>query len=389
MIIGTGTIGHELINRLAWAASHSRHSYFDWKEIIFHKHQPLRANVPRISDLLKQGRGSTKVSLCVDADKMDQFHALGLPPSYILEEAIERASLVIDATGTAIANKPRYAQYVGKIFVGQGSDYNKEHKFGTLFVGGVNEGPVQFRMLQGEKFFVVGSCNVQALSTGLRVIMNVFRSPFARDDIVTEATIVRRSDDLNKKKIATSFSFSVPNPEYRAEGTYHAYNVLEAFRSVGIDGLDFRTRIGKLMDPYMHGVFWRVEVPRVEWIGQWFDTSFESIFLQQLREDPFCSLTWEAQANVVFADLRRRRGPNFERWLEPDRGFMHTVFYWPSLQVIKKRDRVIVEFQTFTPQDANVIWTNLEIAAMVAAKENFSAREFLNLTRPMLEPKEI
>lgn len=389
LVIGTGTIGYELIRRLAWAASYSGYAYFNWKEIIFHKHEPLQENVPRVTDLLKQGSGSVKVSLCVDENRTNRFCALGFLPNYTFEEALKKADLVIDATEEGLANKSRYGCYPDKIFVGQGSEYKKDHQFGTLFVGGINEGPILFRMLQGERFFVVGSCNAHALGAGLRVITNVFRSSIALNDIAVEATIVRRSDDLNKKKIATSFSFSPPDKKYQTEGTYHAYNVLEAFRMVGIDSLDFRTRTGKLMDPYMHGVFWRVEVPRVEWIDQWFDTTFEKVFTEQLRSDPWCALTWESQANVIFADLRRRRGPNVAPWLEPDRGFMHTVFYWPSLQVIKKKGRVLVEFQTFTPQDANVIWSNLEIAAMVCAKENFSSQEFLNLTRPMLEPKEI
>lgn len=390
LIIGTGTIGYELIRRLAWAAAYSGHAYFDWEEVIFHKHQPLQANVPRVKDLLKQGNGVTKVSLCVDGDKVDNFRALDLSPAYTLEEALEKADLVIDATGTAIVSKLRYEKYVGKFFVSQGSDYRKDQKFGALLVGGINEKSVQFRMSQGERFFVVGSCNVHALGAGLRLIVNIFRSPMALKDIIIEATIVRRSDDLNKKKIATSFSFSAPDPQYQAEGTYHAYNILEASRSVvDLDGLDLRTRIGKLMDPYMHGIFWRVEVPRVGWTDQWFDTGFKKVFIEQLRSDLWCALTWESQANVIFADLRQRRGPRVESWLEPDRGFMHTVVYLPSLQVIKKRDRVIVEFQTFTPQDANVIWTNLEIAAMVCTGQDFDKEEFLNLTRPMFEPKEI
>ncbi|MDO8494972.1 MAG: hypothetical protein Q7S32_00395 [bacterium] len=388
LVIGTGTIGYELIRRLAWAANYSDHPYFDWKEIIFHKNQPLQANLPRIKRLLQQGDAVAKISLAVDADKRKEFEALGYTPTYTLDEALGKADLVFDATGKGLANKHHYLQYQDKVFVGQGSDFKKDKKFGLLLVGGINDNQVHFQLLQGERFFVVGSCNAHMLGRGMRVISSVFGSPFG-GDISVEATILRRSDDLNKRMIATSFSFSAPDPKYLREGTYHAHNVIEAFNSIGIGDLDFRTKSGKLMDPYMHVVFWRVEVTRVDWADKWFDDTFENTFREQLVNDPWCSLTWENYANVVFTDLRHRQGPKAIRWLEPDRGFMQAVFYLPSLQVIKKKKRIVVEFQTFTPQDANVIWSNLEMAAMVRVRENFDPKVFLELTRPMLEPKEI
>lgn len=387
LVIGTGTIGYPLIQRLVWSAAYAGHPYFAWNEIIFHKKRPLLKNVPRLKGLLGVADNGVRVSLCVDEQTGGMFQQIGLNPSYTLEEAIDKADLVFDVTPTGLSNKGNYQKYAGKIFVAQGSEYRKDKKFGRLFVGGINEGPVQFGLLQGEQFFVVGSCNATSLARGVKVIGEVFGSPFWGVEV--EATIVRRSDDLNKTKIATSFSFSVPDEQYEEEGTYHAYNVLEAFRSIGREGISLDTEVGKLMDPYMHGVFWRVRVPKSQWPKSWPEGSFSNFFLSKLRADPWCILTHEEQANVIYYDAKTVISLKSPRWIVADRCFGHLIFFVSSLRVSMKRDHVLVRFQTYTPQDSNVLWTNLEIAAMTLVRESFSSQEFLNLTRPMFEPKEI
>ncbi len=136
LVIGTGTIGYELIRRLILAAAYSNHPYFSWEEIIIHKQTPLKENVARINHLFNLPYANRPLlKLCADPEKVEQFKLLGMSPHYTLPEALARADVVFDVTPFGLANRTKYYEQLStenqdKVFVAQGSEYKKKKKFG-------------------------------------------------------------------------------------------------------------------------------------------------------------------------------------------------------------------------------------------------------------------
>ncbi|MCD6236384.1 MAG: hypothetical protein J7K13_00315, partial [Thermoplasmata archaeon] len=87
-VVGTGTIGEPLIGLLC---DIRRELGID--EVTFYKHSAKLLDRPKVKGLLNRG-----ASLAVDEEKAEEFRELGLEPTYTNEEAIERASVVIDCT---------------------------------------------------------------------------------------------------------------------------------------------------------------------------------------------------------------------------------------------------------------------------------------------------
>ena len=94
-VIGTGTIGEPLIGLLC-----------DYKEqlgigeITFNKNSALRTDRSKVIDLLKRG-----ARLAVNDDRADSFKELGMDPELETEEAIGRASVVIDCTPSGVGHQ--------------------------------------------------------------------------------------------------------------------------------------------------------------------------------------------------------------------------------------------------------------------------------------------
>ena len=100
-VVGTGTIGEPLIGLLC-----------DFKDDLgidegtFHKNTPLTTDRSKVLNLIKK-RGAR---LTTHEDKFDGFNDIGLNPDFNTEEAISRASVVIDCTpkGFGHMNKNQY-----------------------------------------------------------------------------------------------------------------------------------------------------------------------------------------------------------------------------------------------------------------------------------------
>ncbi len=91
--------------------------------------------MPKIKNLIKKG-----ARLSVLEDRIDDFKAIGLDPEFTMEEAVSRASVVIDCTpkGHGHANKKEfYNKYIDKVkgFIAQGS----EDGFGKKYARGIND----------------------------------------------------------------------------------------------------------------------------------------------------------------------------------------------------------------------------------------------------------
>src|SRR6267142_445860 len=90
-IVGTGTIGEPLIGILS-----TFKEQFGIDEITFHKRTPLVTDRSKVTVSCKQG-----AKLAVDKDRWQKFIEMGMHPSLEAEEAIERASVIIDCTPVA------------------------------------------------------------------------------------------------------------------------------------------------------------------------------------------------------------------------------------------------------------------------------------------------
>ena len=104
-VVGTGTIGEPLIGLLC-----------DYKEqlgidqITFHKNSPLKDDRSKVISLLKRG-----ARIAVNEDKIQGFKDLGIESDLTAEDAISRASVVIDCTPSGIPlTKPRLSCWNSK-----------------------------------------------------------------------------------------------------------------------------------------------------------------------------------------------------------------------------------------------------------------------------------
>ena len=99
-VIGTGTIGEPLIGLLC---DYQHQLGID--EVTFHKNSALKIDKSKVVDLLKRG-----ARLAVDDGKENDFKKLKIDSDLRAEDAIERASVVIDCTpkGFGHENKVKY-----------------------------------------------------------------------------------------------------------------------------------------------------------------------------------------------------------------------------------------------------------------------------------------
>ena len=218
-VVGTGTIGEPLIGLLC-----------DFKdplgidEITFHKNTPLTTDKSKVVDLIKN-RGAR---LTTHLDKFDGFNNIGLKAEFSTEEAIDRASVVIDCTpkGFGHENKHKYYEKYSHNtlgFVAQGS----EDGFGKKYARGINDKAL---IKNEDKFIQVVSCNTHNLSTIVKTLV--------LDDGVDNLQegrfiLIRRANDLSQ-----SNNF-IPSPQVGTHssdvyGTHHAKDAYSLFDTMGI-----------------------------------------------------------------------------------------------------------------------------------------------------------
>src|SRR5579859_4201428 len=97
-IVGTGTIGEPLIGLFnqfkdAWGVD----------EVTFHKRTPNPSDRARVNQLIQHG-----AQLATDEDARGDFAELGHRVSFGAEEAIDRATVVIDCTPAGNENKDKF-----------------------------------------------------------------------------------------------------------------------------------------------------------------------------------------------------------------------------------------------------------------------------------------
>ena len=322
-IVGTGTIGEPLIGLFTDFGDR-----FGVDEVTFHKRTPLASDRSKLNHLMARG-----AKLAVDAEVKRDFEALGHEVSYDSQDALERATVVIDCTPAGNANKRRdYDQLTGaKGFLAQGS----EEGFGKPYARGVNDEA----LVAGEdRFLQVVSCNTHNITTLIKTLAHDPESGFQLDR--ASFVCMRRANDV------TQVDDYVPAPQVgRHEdpdfGTHHAKDAHRVFATLGVD-LDLLSSAVKLNTQYMHSIWFQLQLQR--------DTDVEQV-TSLLRANPRVAVTDKRYANLIFS-FGRDHG-YYGRILS------QTVVVLPTLLVRRRRE--LTGF-CFTPQDGNSLLSSIAAA---------------------------
>jgi len=321
-VVGTGTIGEPLIGLFTDFGDR-----FGVDEVTFHKRTPLASDRAKLNHLMARG-----AKLAVDADVKGDFEALGHEVSYDGQEALERATVVIDCTPAGNANKERqYRHLSGPMgFIAQGS----EEGFGKPYARGVNDEA----LVPGEdRFLQVVSCNTHNITTLIKTLAhNGDGFELDRGTFVC----MRRANDV------TQVDSYVPAPQVGRHddpdfGTHHAKDAHRVFETMGVD-LDLFSSAVKLNTQYMHSIWFQLQLQR--------DTDLDEV-LEMLHANPRVAVTDKRYANLIFS-FGRDHG-YYGRILS------QTVVVVPTLVVRRKRE--LAGF-CFTPQDGNSLLSSIAAA---------------------------
>ncbi len=325
-VVGTGTIGEPLIGLLS-----------DYKEqlgideITFNKNTPIRSDQSKIIDLVKRG-----ARLAVSADSLSDFKNLGMDPELESEEAIRRASVVIDCTPSGVGHENKekyYSRFSDKVkgFLAQGS----EDGFGKKYARAINDEALKSG---NDQFIQIVSCNTHNISC----ITSTLALKDKSQENLKEGRFlcVRRANDISQ---TNSF---IPAPQVGRHksgeyGSHHAQDAAALFATLNYD-LNLFSSAMKVNSQYMH-VLWfylRTKEP----------TSMNEV-MDRLAANPLVAMTTKDMTSEVFS-FGRDHG-HFGRILN------QAVVVEQTLHV--KNDHEIYGF-CFTPQDGNAILSSISAA---------------------------
>ena len=323
-VVGTGTIGEPLIGLLC-----------DFKdelgidEVTFHKNTPLLLDKSKVVNLLKRG-----ARLSTNEEKFEGFIDIGLKPEFSTDDAINRASVVIDCTPSGYGHKNKnqyYEKYAHNTlgFVAQGSEFG----FGKMYARGVND---QALIPNQDKFIHVVSCNTHNLS----VITDVLALQEGKNNLINgRFNLIRRANDVSQNK-----NF-IPAPQVGSHsdetyGTHHARDAAELFKTLNLD-LDLFSSAMKINSQYMHILYFHLKVAKTTTIDE---------VLRKLEANDRVALTHKISSNEVFS-FGRDYG-HYGRILN------QTVVSKSSL-FVRNGDEILG--YCFTPQDGNSLLSSIAI----------------------------
>jgi len=323
-VIGTGTIGEPLIGLLC-----DLKDDLGIDEITFHKNSPLLNDRSKVTNLLKRG-----ARLSTNQEKFESFQDIGLKAEFSTEDAIDRASVVIDCTPSGYGHKNKnqyYEKYMDNTlgFVAQGSEFG----FGKMYARGINDNA----LIPGEdKFIHVVSCNTHNLS----VITDELALKDGQDNLINgRFNLIRRANDVSQP---TNF---IPAPQVGSHkdsiyGTHHARDAAELFKTLNLD-LDLFSSAMKINSQYMHILYFHLKVKH--------KTTLEEV-IKRLELNDRISLTNKISSNEVFS-FGRDHG-HYGRILN------QTVVAKSSL-CVRNGDEIVG--YCFTPQDGNSLLSSIAI----------------------------
>tara|TARA_Y100000590_G_scaffold164958_1_gene188910 strand:+ start:216 stop:1283 length:1068 start_codon:yes stop_codon:yes gene_type:complete len=323
-VVGTGTIGEPLIGLLC-----------DFKndlgldEISFHKNTPLVKDRSKVRSLINRG-----ARLTTQDEKFEGFNSIGMKPEFTTEEAINRASVVIDCTPKGYGHQNKhdyYEKYMHNTlgFIAQGSEFG----FGKMYARGINDNVLD---REKDKFIHVVSCNTHNLST----IVQTLALDEGDDNLIDgKFNLIRRSNDISQ---STKF---VPSPQVGKHsdekyGTHHARDAVELFKTRNLN-LNLFSSAMIINSQYMHILYFNIKVKK--------PTSLKEV-VAKLEKNDRIALTDKINANEVFS-FGRDHG-HFGRILN------QAVVSVPTINV--KNNNEISGF-CFTPQDGNSLLSSIAI----------------------------
>jgi glyceraldehyde-3-phosphate dehydrogenase (NAD(P)) len=341
-VVGTGTIGEPLIGmftefRERWGID----------EVTFHKRTPNADDRAMLNALI--GRGAR---LAADEEARDDFARLGHRVSYTAEEAIERATVVVDCTPAGNANKVAlYNRVKGpKGFLAQGSEFG----FGKPYALGIND-EVQS---PDNRFVQVVSCNTHNISVLLKTLGTTGDGKMSLE--AGRFVCMRRANDVSDAKefIAAPQAGKHDDPEF---GTHHARDAYHLFQTLGVKLNLFSSAI-KLNTQYMHTLWFDLDLKH--------ETTLEEV-KSALRSNARIACTNKRAVNQIFS-FGRDHG-YYGRTLS------QTVVPVSTLAVPKPNK--IVGF-CYTPQDGNSLLSS--VAATLRYLDAAKMDERLEVLRPFI-----
>ena len=340
-IVGTGTIGEPLIGL-----------FTDFKErwgideVTFHKRTPAATDKARVNVMINRG-----ARLSVDDEVREDFAKLGHRVSYTAEEAIDRATVVVDCTPAGNDNKAKYYERCkGPMgFLAQGSEFG----FGKQYARGIND-EVQS---PDERFVQVVSCNTHNISVILKTL-GTKNNKLSVD--AGRFVCMRRANDVSDAKdfIASPEAGKHDDPEF---GTHHARDAYHLFKTLG-HSLNIYSSAIKLNTQYMHTLWFDLELG--------FDATAEEM-KSALRCNTRVAVTQRRSVNQIFSFGR-------------DHGYFGRIFSQtviPLSTVAVPNPRKVVGF-CYTPQDGNSLLSS--VAATLRYLDVTKLEERLDVLRPYI-----
>lgn len=340
-VIGTGTIGEPLIGlftdfKTRWGID----------EVTFHKRTPAANDRAMVDFLINRG-----ASLVTDEAARDEFARLGHRVSYTTEEALERATVVVDCTPAGNDNKQKYyARIKGpRGYLAQGSEFG----FGRPYARGIND-EVQD---PGDRYVQVVSCNTHNIS----VLLKTIASKGGKIDLEAGRFVcMRRANDVSD---ITSF---VAAPEAGKHddpvfGTHHARDAHYLFQTIG-EKLNLFSSAIKINTQYMHTLWFDLDLKH--------DTSLEEV-KAALRNNPRVACTNKLSVNQIFSFGR-------------DHGYYGRILSQtvvPTSTLTVPSPRKVVGF-CYTPQDGNSLLSS--VAATLRYIDPARLDDRLDLLRPYM-----
>ncbi len=322
-VIGTGTIGEPLIGLLS-----AKREQLGIDEVTFHKRTPLYTDRSKVFGLFSRG-----AKLAVDADRRADFKDMEMEPAFTAEDALERASVVIDCTPAGNENKEkRYLDFVSttKGFIAQGS----ESGFGKPYARGINDAALK----PGEdKFLQVVSCNTHNMAAVLDTFVHRIHGPESLES--ARFLCMRRANDVSQD---AAFIPSPESGEHKDEkfGTHHARDVHRLYDTLGMEPNNIFSSAVKLNTQYMHLIWFDVRLNQ--------PTSREQL-LETIQQNDRLAVTYKQSMSQVFS-FGRDHG-HYGRILN------QAVFCLPTLAVAREGHEIVGT--CFTPQDGNSLLSSV------------------------------
>ena len=334
-VVGTGTIGEPLIGlfnqfKECWGID----------EVTFHKRTPAVGDRAKVNQLINHG-----ARLATDEEARDDFAALGHRVSYTAEEAIERASVVVDCTPAGNENKCKGP----RTFLAQGSEFG----FGKPYARGINDEVVG----PDDRFVQSVSCNTHNISVLLKTIG--WENGKAHLD-AGRFVCMRRANDVSDSKdfIASPEAGKHDDPEF---GTHHARDAYHLFQTLG-EKLNLFSSAIKINTQYMHTLWFDLELG--------YDITAEEV-KSRIRANTRIAVTERRSVNQIFSFGR-------------DHGYFGRIFSQtviPLSTVTVPQPRKVVGF-CYTPQDGNSLLSS--VAATLKVLEPSKLEERLDVLRPYI-----